>query len=71
MISKPRGDELARIVDLVVQGQVKVVVETVLPLSEARRGQELSQSGHVHGKIVLVTDAHGAASTAGADRTSL
>ena len=49
-----RGDQLARIADLVVSGQVKVHVETVLPLSEARKAQELSQSGHAHGKIVLI-----------------
>jgi len=48
-----RGDELAKIAELVVSGQVKVNVETVLPLSEARQAQELSQSGHAHGKIVL------------------
>jgi hypothetical protein len=28
-------------------------VETVLTLREARKAQELSQSGHAHGKIVL------------------
>ena len=48
-----RGDQLARIADLVVSGKVKVNVETVLPLSAARRAQELSQSGHTRGKIVL------------------
>ena len=58
MISKARGDQLARIADLVASGQVKVTVEKVLPLREARQAQELSQSGHAHGKIVLVTDAH-------------
>jgi len=59
LISKARGDQLARIADLVVSGQVKVIVEKKLPLREARQAQELSQSGHAHGKIVLVTDAHG------------
>jgi len=59
MISQARGDELAKIAELVVSGKVKVVVEKVLPLREARQGQELSQSGHAHGKIVLVTDAEG------------
>ncbi|MDB6123431.1 MAG: Bifunctional protein: zinc-containing alcohol dehydrogenase [Pedosphaera sp.] len=56
MVSNPRGDQLARIADLVVRGQVKVNVEVVLPLHEARKAQELSQSGHVHGKIVLVVE---------------
>ncbi len=53
LISKPRGDQLARIADLVANGRVKVHVDMVLPLEEARRAHELSQSGHVRGKIVL------------------
>ncbi len=48
-----RGDQLARIADLVVSGRVKVHVETVLPLEEARQAQESSQRGHARGKIVL------------------
>ena len=28
-------------------------VEQILPLPEARKAQEISQSGHAHGKIVL------------------
>ena len=51
--STESGDELTRIADLVVSGKVKVNVETVLPLSEARKAQEFSQSGHTRGKIVL------------------
>lgn len=43
-------DELAKLVD---SGKLGAVVETVLPLSEARRAQELSQTGHTRGKIVL------------------
>ena len=53
MSSKPRGDQLAEIAELVVRGEVKVNVETVLPLQEARQAQELSQAGHARGKIVL------------------
>ena len=48
-----RTDELTQIAELVASGQVKVNVETILPLKEARKAQELSQSGHAHGKIVL------------------
>src|SRR6185369_2379041 len=48
-----RGDQLAQIANLVVRGQIKVHVEKVLPLDEARKAQELSQNGHAHGKIVL------------------
>lgn len=44
---------LAEISKLVDSGKVKPFVETVLPLAEARRAHELSESGHTRGKIVL------------------
>ena len=44
---------MAAIADLVVKGTVKVNVETVLPLAEARKAQELSKTRHSGGKIVL------------------
>src|SRR5947207_7684555 len=50
---KPNGEQLALIAGLVVKGTVKVNVETVLPLPEARKAQELSKTGHSGGKIVL------------------
>jgi NADPH:quinone reductase-like Zn-dependent oxidoreductase len=53
---QPRGDQLAEIAALVVAGKVKVKVEKTFPLREARQAQELSQSGHAHGKIVLVNE---------------
>jgi NADPH:quinone reductase-like Zn-dependent oxidoreductase len=49
-----RADELREIADKVASGRVKVNIETILPLREARKAQELSQSGHVRGKIVLM-----------------
>jgi NADPH:quinone reductase-like Zn-dependent oxidoreductase len=55
-----RADELSRIAQLITSGQIKVNVETILPLHEARKAQELSQSGHAHGKIVLAVDAEAA-----------
>jgi NADPH:quinone reductase-like Zn-dependent oxidoreductase len=51
-----RTEELRQIAELVVSGQIKVTVETILSLREARKAQELSQSGHAHGKIVLAVD---------------
>jgi NADPH:quinone reductase-like Zn-dependent oxidoreductase len=42
--------ELAKAAD---SGALHAIVETVLPLSEARKGHEMSGSGHVRGKIVL------------------
>ena len=52
----PKSEQLAEIADLVVNGRVKVIIAQVLPLSEARKAQELSQSGHTRGKIVLTMD---------------
>jgi NADPH:quinone reductase-like Zn-dependent oxidoreductase len=43
-------EEIARLIDA---GYVRPVVETLLPLAEARKAHELSESGHVRGKIVL------------------
>ena len=50
---KPDGALLAGIAKLVDAGKIKSPVETVLPLAEARQAQELSQTGHARGKIVL------------------
>jgi NADPH:quinone reductase-like Zn-dependent oxidoreductase len=52
-----RTGELKQIAELVASGRVKVNVETILPLREARKAQDLSQSGHARGKIVLVVGA--------------
>jgi NADPH:quinone reductase-like Zn-dependent oxidoreductase len=50
---EPDPAVLAEMAKLVDAGKLRAVVETVLPLAEARRGQEISQSGHARGKIVL------------------
>jgi len=47
--------DLAEIATLFDDGKVKPVIETVLPLVEARRAHELSESGHARGKIILKT----------------
>lgn len=50
---KPDSALLANIAKLVDAGKIKPTVGTVLPLTEARRAQELSQAGHTRGKIIL------------------
>jgi NADPH:quinone reductase-like Zn-dependent oxidoreductase len=40
-------------VKLIDSGACKVFVDTVLPLGEARRAQEMIAAGHIRGKIVL------------------
>jgi NADPH:quinone reductase-like Zn-dependent oxidoreductase len=48
-------EEMAQLLD---KGALRSLAETVMPLSAARKAHELSQEGHVRGKIVLkVTDA--------------
>jgi NADPH:quinone reductase-like Zn-dependent oxidoreductase len=51
--SRPDGAKLAEIAKLIDEGKLAPVINRILPLSEARRAQELSQSGHTNGKIVL------------------
>jgi NADPH:quinone reductase-like Zn-dependent oxidoreductase len=49
----PSGAQLAEIAKLIDSGELVPVIDRILPLSEARRAHELSQSGHTHGKIAL------------------
>jgi NADPH:quinone reductase-like Zn-dependent oxidoreductase len=56
-VTKPNPEELARMADLVSAGDVRVELEEVLPLTEAGRAQQLSESGHVRGKVVLTVAA--------------
>jgi NADPH:quinone reductase-like Zn-dependent oxidoreductase len=51
--AQPNASQLAEIAALVDSGKIKPFVESVLPLSEARRAHELTQSGQTRGKIVL------------------
>jgi NADPH:quinone reductase-like Zn-dependent oxidoreductase len=51
--NSPSATALAEIAKLIDSGQCKVFVDTVLPLAEARRAQEMSAAGHIRGKIVL------------------
>jgi len=50
---QPNAEQLGQIARLIDDGAVKPVLAEVLPLAEARRAHELSQTGHVRGKIVL------------------
>jgi NADPH:quinone reductase-like Zn-dependent oxidoreductase len=51
--NRPDGAALAEIANIVDSGKLTPVINRILPLSEARRAHELSQSGHIHGKIAL------------------
>ncbi len=53
VFTEPNAGQLAEIAALVDAEKLKAIVETILPLSDATRGQELSERGHVRGKVVL------------------
>lgn len=53
VFTQPDAGQLAELAKLVDAEKLKAIVETILPLSDATRGQELSERGHVRGKIVL------------------
>ena len=50
---QPDGAQLGKIAKLIDSAKLKPTIDRILPLSEARRAHELSQNGHVRGKIVL------------------
>jgi NADPH:quinone reductase-like Zn-dependent oxidoreductase len=50
---QPDGAELSTIAKLIDSAKLKPIIDRILPLSEARRAHELSQDGHIRGKIVL------------------
>ena len=47
------SENLKEITELIEAGQFKPVAGTVFPLEDARRAQQLSQSGHGRGRILL------------------
>ena len=49
--SKP--DDLRQIAQLIDEGKVKPVIAKIMTLDEAKEAQEISEEGHVVGKIVL------------------
>ena len=53
VFAQPNATQLTEIAKLAEADKLKAIVETVLPLSEATRGQEMSERGHTRGKIVL------------------
>jgi NADPH:quinone reductase-like Zn-dependent oxidoreductase len=50
---RPNAVQLARLATLIDSGTVRPVVNTVMDLSEVARAHDMSQTGHVRGKIVL------------------
>jgi NADPH:quinone reductase-like Zn-dependent oxidoreductase len=53
VFTQPNAAQLDEIAKLADADKLKAFVETVLPLSDAIRGQKLSECGHTRGKTVL------------------
>ncbi len=53
VLVRPDGQQLRQIASVLEDGHVRPVVSEVLPLSEVGRAHQLSEEGHVRGKIVL------------------
>lgn len=50
---QPNAEQLREIGEMIDAGKVKVMVETLLSLSETQKAHQLSESGRTRGKIVL------------------
>jgi NADPH:quinone reductase-like Zn-dependent oxidoreductase len=53
---EPSRAQLVEIAQLVDAGQIRPVLDAVLPLARAREAFERGLAGHVRGKIVLRVD---------------
>jgi NADPH:quinone reductase-like Zn-dependent oxidoreductase len=51
--ARPDGALLEKFAALVDAGQLRPIIDRVLPLDEIREAHRLSETGHMHGKIVL------------------
>lgn len=47
------GSQLSELADLLDNGTIKVVLDSVFPLAEARKAHERAAKGHIQGKIAL------------------
>ena len=54
LMTKSDGKELAQIAEVIDEMRVKPIVTTILPLSDAQKAHEMSESRHMRGKIVLL-----------------
>ena len=52
-VVQPNREQLVRIGALIDEGKVRPIIDTVLPLSQARQAYEQGAKGHTRGKIVL------------------
>src|SRR6202521_805374 len=55
--TRPRGDDLAALAELVAAGRLRPAIDRVFPFAEVRQAHTASEAGHLKGKIVLSIDA--------------
>lgn len=53
MLVRPRGDDLRTLKRLSEEGKLRSVIDTVFSLEQASAAHQMSQEGHVRGKLVL------------------
>ena len=53
LMTQADGRELAQIAAIIDEQKIKPIVTTVLPLADAKKAHEMSESRHTRGKIVL------------------
>jgi NADPH:quinone reductase-like Zn-dependent oxidoreductase len=53
LVMSPSSEQLARIAELVASGDVHVEIAQTLALADVAKAHELSESGHVRGKLIL------------------
>ena len=53
LVTSPKSEQLAQIAELVADGDVRVEIAEAIPLADVKRAHEISEGGHVRGKLVL------------------
>lgn len=53
MNMKPTTAALQQVIDLLSEGKIRTFIGATFPLAEVKQAHELSQNGHVRGKIIL------------------
>jgi NADPH:quinone reductase-like Zn-dependent oxidoreductase len=53
LIMSPNSEQLAHVAELVAKGDVRVEIAQTFALADASKAHELSEAGHVRGKLIL------------------
>jgi NADPH:quinone reductase-like Zn-dependent oxidoreductase len=56
LVMSPSSDLLTQIAQLISDGDVRVEIAEEIPFADVRRAHELSEGGHVRGKLILTLD---------------